>query len=230
MKKNKNTTVFIVLGIVAVLYCCVVFLIPWERNTIFILSVCFSLLAISTQVLFWKIGWKDSENAQSRFYGLPVLRIGAIYLVLQLVLSFIFMLLSSRIQEWIPALIYLLLAGAASLGWIVTKDIKELMNIQDDKQKSNTKQIKILRSKANYLSNLFSGRGLDNELREIRELLSYSDPVSSAELQTEEEYLDRLLEDLKEALQRSDEELARKISDTFLVQLKQRNELCKMYK
>lgn len=224
--KNRKV-MYILLGIAFVVYSAIVWLIPWEKNTLIVLSYIFSLISFAAQGILWKFAWEDSDTAMNKFYGIPILRLGIIYLMLQVIIGFLVMAASTVLPYWIAILIYILLLGAFAFAVIVATQIKEQIDTMEVSQKQETHFIKRLRVEASYLYDTYMG---NEKLRQISEKLKYSDPVSAEELQEEDKELALLLEQIKQSLQEGKEEESASMADAFLAKLEKRNRLCKIYK
>lgn len=224
--KNRKT-MFLLLGISLILYSAIVWIVPWQKNFLMILSYIFTVIAFAAQGVLWKYAWQNSDNAMSKFYGIPVIRIGVIYLIIQTIISVLVMLGSERIPTWIPTLVYIVLLGAFLIGTILSVKIKDQIDTLEVAQKKETHVIKKLRVEADYLSNTYR----ENEkLQTIKDDLKYSDPVSSDALREEEKELALLMEQMGQALKENEMGKFTQVADEFIVKLKKRNKLCKIYK
>lgn len=230
MMEKKNSTVYAAFALAVVLYSAIAWLIPWEKNSNFVLSYVSTLLVFGVLFAVWKFAWADSENAMSRFYGIPVIRVGLIYLGVQVGFS-IFVMIFSR---WIPSRVVVLLDIAFMclflFGIITAKEIKTQIDAMETRQQVQTVVIKRLRVEAGYLSSAFLNPETEEYLNRIEEQLKYSDPVSAPQLEMEEKSLMLLLEQIKEVLEINDLKQLEKLAEQFLAELERRNELCKIYK
>ena len=224
--KNRNV-MYLLLGISLAIYSAIVWIVPWEKNGLLVLSYCFTVVAFLFQGILWKMSWEQSESAMSKFYGISILRLGIIYLAVQIVLSFIIILASKVIPNWIPILLYIILLGMFLVGILATTKVKEQIDVLETRQKESTLSMKKLRIEAEYLSDTYTTQ---KKLETIAEKLRYSDPVSSDALMEEEKELVLLLEQVSQALQDENQELFDTLADEFLSKLEKRNRLCKMYK
>lgn len=224
--KNRNV-MYLLLGISLAIYSAIVWIVPWEKNGLLVLSYCFTVVAFLFQVILWKMSWEQSESAMSKFYGISILRLGIIYLAVQIVLSFIIILVSKVIPNWIPILLYIILLGMFLVGIVATTKVKEQIDVLETRQKESTLSMKKLRIEAEYLSDTYTTQ---KKLETIAEKLRYSDPVSSDALMEEEKELVLLLEQVSQALQDENQKLFDALADEFLSKLEKRNRLCKMYK
>ena len=225
MKNSK--TMWIFLGIILAIYSSIVWIVPWEKNGCLVLSYIFTVVAFLFQGVVWKISWDNSETAMSKFYGIPIFRVGIIYLVVQICLSFVVVLLSKVIPYWIPILLYIIVLGAFLIGLIAATQIKEQIDRMETEQKKDTKLIKKMRVESDYLYQRYSSQ---EKLKLIADKIKYSDPVSMDELEDEEKELALLLTQMEQLLQNNEVERFESMADEFLTKLERRNNLCKMYK
>lgn len=230
MRENRNSTVYAAFALAIALYSAVVWLMPWEKTGNLILSYVSTLLAFGVLFFVWKFAWADSKNAMSKFYGLPVIRVGLIYLIVQIVFSVGIMVLPGLIPGRIVLLINIGFMCLFLIGIITTKEIKTQIDSMETGQQVQTVVVKKLRAEARQLSRAFQNPATEKYLHQIEERLEYSDPVSTPELENEEKSLILMLEQIKEALQKSDLERFEKLSNQFLTELDKRNDLCKIYK
>lgn len=224
----KNCKVmYLLLGILLAVYSAIVWIVPWEKNGLLVLSYCFTVVAFLVQGILWKVAWDKSETAMNKFYGIPILRLGIIYLAVQVILSFMIIFSSKVIPNWIPILLYIILLGLFMAGILATTKVKEQIDVLESSQKKTTHFMKKMRVEAEYLSDTYTTQ---KKMVTIAENLQYSDPVSSDALLGEEKELAMLLEQVGQSLQNDNQELFDRLADEFLSKLEKRNRLCKMYK
>lgn len=230
MMEKKNNTVYAAFALAVVLYSAIVWLIPWEKNGNLVLAYVSTLVVFGILFAVWKFAWADSESTMSKFYGIPVIRVGLIYLGAQVGFSFLVMLFS----RWIPGRVVILLDIVFMclflFGIITTKEIKSQIDAMETRQQVQTIVIKRLRVEAKHLSSAFQNPETEEYLHRIEEQLKYSDPVSAPQLETEEKSLMLLLEQIREVLEINDLKQFEKLAEQFLAELGRRNELCKIYK
>ena len=105
MKNSKKVDMF--LGIILFIYSAIVWIVPWEKNGCLVLAYIFTVVAFLFQRVVWKITWDNSETSMSKFYGISIFRIGILYLTVQIGLSFVVILFSKIIPNWISILLYI---------------------------------------------------------------------------------------------------------------------------
>ena len=103
-----------------------------------------------------------------------------------------------------PLVLYVLLLGAAAVGFVAADAVREEIVRQEVKQEKQISQMRELQARASGLP----GQCQDPELRRILQKLSdnlrFSDPVSSPALEEIESELSDLLEQIQTAIQTQD--------------------------
>ena len=94
MKKNKLMS-YLALGIVFALFNVIAFVIPADKTATFWTAYVFVVVAFLLQLLVWKVAFGKKDTLKSKFLGIPVIYVGATYLIVQLIVFaiFIFVLL-----------------------------------------------------------------------------------------------------------------------------------------
>lgn len=169
-------------------------------------------------------GWR------SKFYGFPTARVGAIYLVVQLVLSLYFMRASSYAPLWVEIILFAVLLALAALGFISADAMRDEIERQDAQSKKNVDTMRSLQSKVNALIGQAAGMDVEREIKKLAEEFKFSDPVSSESLVEIEYELNASVDLLQQAVIDGDNSnalaLCRKVNAT----LEERNRLCKLGK
>ena len=219
---------WIVLAVFFIIDSVIAFALPFAHTAVFWLSYIFSVIAIAVQVYVMQVAFCKEKSVKSKFYGFPVANVGVIYMLTQLVLSLVFMALAAGVPMWLPAVLYVVLLGAA-VGFIAADAMRDEVERQDVQLKKDVSAMRALQSKVNGIVGL-CGADIRPEVTKLAEELRYSDPVSSealAEIEAElTAYADELQAAVVEGDSASARELCRKISATLL----ERNRLCKLNK
>lgn len=221
MKKNK-TRFYIILAVVFVIFTVIAFAAPFPHGTIFWMSYAFGGVAIVFQAYSWPKAF-DGEGARSKVYGFPIARVTTIYMVVQLILSLIFMIAGEKVQTWIQVILYVVLLGLAVIGTIATEVARDEVERQETVIRINTDTMKALQAKAIAIAGACTDSERKKALDKLAEAFRYSDPVSSDATQKLEMKLEVLLDELQES---DNPDLVKKIEAT----LTDRNQLCKMSK
>jgi hypothetical protein len=153
-----------------------------------------------------------------------------IYLVAQLVVSFLLMALSQAMPVWLTVLICVVLLAAAALGFIATDATRDQIEAQDEKLKKDVATMQNLISQAKALVGLCENQEMQAAVRKLSDSFRYSDPVSSPALKDIENELAESLRELQRAVVDGDVEgtltLCKRTENT----LAERNRLCKLGK
>lgn len=174
--KNKNLG-YVVLGILLVLVSIITFVIPTEKTGTFWISYVFTAIAILAQIVIWKNTFGKEDTLKSKFLGLPVVHVGIVYLVVQIVAFAVFTAVPvlpiwSAIVACVAILgfsVIFMIAGEAGRGEIervetkVQKKIFFIKELQADVE-------------------LLIDREMDTEIRtalqQLAEKIRFSDPMS----------------------------------------------------
>lgn len=229
MRKNLIRT-YSILSILFVVFTIVVFCIPFAKNAVFWLSYLFVLIAIGVQDYAIHLGFSAKEQVSSKLYGFPVARVGFFYLVIQLIISVIFMILSTIIPIWIVIMINTVALGVACTGLITTDAMREEILRQDKVLKKDVSIMRAMQSKTRMLIGQCDDPSLSKDLSKLAEDMQYSDPVSSDALQEIEFELSQLVDELQKAVVEHEYKSARVLQYKARNLLIERNRLCKLNK
>lgn len=230
MKKHQIQG-FIVLAVLTLVYCAVIFLVPFQRNNaIFWVSFVFTLLALEAQVYVVRTAFGGDRDAKSRFYGFPIARVGFAYLIAQVVLSVIFMALAENVKLWIPLLAYIVIFGAAVVGLIATNITRDEIERQDTVLKTHVSVMRSIQSKASSLPGIAQDEETRKAVAKVSEALRYSDPVSSPAISEIESDLAACVDELQKAVVDGDKASALSLAEKAGNILIERNRQCKLNK
>lgn len=215
--------VFTVIGFVA----------PFERNTVFWLSYGAGALALIVQLFVFPRAFDFEGHAvKSKIYGFPLARISTIYLVVQLVLSLLFMILCKgiNIKTWIVIILYVVVLAVAAIGLVAADAAKEEVQRQETVHRKNASTMRTLQATASGTAAACEDAALKKKLEKFAEDVRFSDPVSSEALTEIEGRLAGQLGELKNAVAEKDYSYAEKLLDKTSATLAERNRLCRANK
>ena len=224
MKKNTVRTAVVWLILLAV-YHVIVFAVPFTHNGAFWLSYVFALAAFAVLGAATYLGEIKGEGVKSKFYGFPILRLGAVYFAVQIVLSLIVMAVAV-VKIWVTLVVYVILLGAAAIGLIAADAVREEIQRQDVKLKKDVSFMRNLQSKVCQMATQCDAP----ELKKFAEDIRYSDPVSSDALGDIEQELAAAVEELQAAVVDGDSESVAQLCRKASAVLSERNRLCKLGK
>ena len=228
MSKNK-LRLFIVLAILFVVLSVIAFALPLAKTATFWISYVFVVIALVVQIYAYPKAFAG-ESVKSKFYGFPIARITTVYLIAQLVLSLIFMIAGKWVPVWIPVILFVLMLGAAAIGFISAEGMRDEVERQDVVHKANVGTMRALQSKAVFVASQCEDAGTKKALNAFAEALRFSDPVSSAATADIEENLTGLVEELGNAVLDKDFTAAQALCTKASTLLADRNRMCKLNK
>lgn len=89
MMKNKNLG-YAVLGILFALLSVIAFAIPTAKTGTFWIAYVFTIVALAAQIAIWKVAFGKENTLKSKFFGVPIVHIGIVYLVVQIIAFVVF--------------------------------------------------------------------------------------------------------------------------------------------
>lgn len=220
----------ITLAIILIVYSVIAFVAPFQMTAPFWIAYIFGVIAIVYQIYVFKISFTKREDVKSKFYGFPIAKIGAIYLVVQLVLSFVEMCLAAFISTWVTIIINIIPIAVASIGCIAADVIRDEIIRQDIQLKKDVSNMRELQSLSAALVGQCSDETFKIELQKLSEEFKYSDPVSSEKTKEIEKDLYVQMKKLQTALIEGDIEGAKAFCGELLSELSERNRVCELSK
>ena len=220
---NKNRVRFyIILAIVLAIFSAIAFAAPFDHSAVFWMSYVFGVVSIAVQAYSWPKAFSGAE-AKSKVYGFPIARVTTIYMVVQLILSLIFMIAGAKVPVWIPVILYVVLLGLAAIGLIAVEVTRDEVERQETVKEVKTGTMKALQAKASAMAVSCNDPEKKKALDHMAEAFRYSDPVSSDATQKLEMKLEVMLDELQE---NGNADLVNRIESV----LSERNQICKMSK
>lgn len=228
MSKNR-LRFYIVLIILFVVLSVIAFVMPFQKTVTFWLSYFFAVIAIAFQIYVYPKAF-EGPSVKSKFYGFPIARVTTIYLVAQLVLSLIFMIAGKWVPVWIPVILFVLMLGAAAIGFVAAEGMRDEVERQDVVHKANVRTMRALQSKSVFIASQCDDPETKKALDTFAEALRFSDPVSNDALKDIEENLTGLVEELGNAVMDKDYPAAKSLCAKATSLLADRNRMCKLNK
>ena len=149
---KKNTVRSALIGILLlVVYHVIVFVVPFTHDGVFWTSYGFGWTAFVVLGLGAYFGLGRKDDAKSKFYGFPIVRLAMIYFGVQMVLSFVAMAVSV-VPVWAAAVVYVILLALAALGMIGADAVVDEIHRQDTKLKKDVTFMRSLQSKVNQMA------------------------------------------------------------------------------
>lgn len=197
--KNTKKLGYLILVIAFILLSVVVFVLPTEKNAVFWIAYCFTILAFGIQIVIWRNALSKSETLKSKFLGIPLVHVGLVYLIIQVVAFGVFIAAAPIIPIWAVIIVSVLILGISSICLITAEVGKEEISKVEQKVQRKVFALKSLQVDVEMMASSEKDEGLKKALLKLSEKIKYSDPMSSEELSTLENQISARICELKTA-------------------------------
>lgn len=181
MKKNSKLG-YAVLGIVFILFNVIAFAIPTVKTGTFWVAYIFSIIAFASQIGIWKIALSKDDTLKSKFLGFPIVHIGIVYLIVQVIVFAIFMAVPT-LPVWSAIVVCALVLGISAICMISAEAGRGEIERVETKVKQKVFYIKSLQVDVELLASNESDSTIKTELQKLAEKIRFSDPMSLPELE-----------------------------------------------
>lgn len=222
MKKNSSKG-YLILGILFVLISVIAFAVPLAKNAAFWISYAFTAIAFAAQIVIWKAGLGGTEPLKSKFLGFPIVHIGIVYLVVQ-VIAFTVFLFIPTLPIWSAVVACAVIAGV-SVICMIASDVgrSEIERVSATVQKK-TLFIKKLQTEVEQQADAETDIATKSALTQLAEKIRYSDPMSGEQLVDIENRIAAKIVELKSSTDKA------KIINELNSLLDERGKKCKLLK
>ncbi len=172
--------------------------------------------------------YAKKEKKEERFLYIPVVLISYIALLMCLLLA-LEAILISFLPTWFTVIVAVLVLAFYALSVIRTMAAAEMVMAVGQKVEQRTEFIKSLTARAKAMEQN-APEAYKRQVKRVYEALRYSDPVSTDKLASVDEEIDTVYGRFAEAVKAADKAAVQKEADTLCALVKERNELCKVYK
>lgn len=174
--KNKNWG-YVILGILLLLFSVIAFMIPTEKTGAFWIAYIFTVIAIVAQIAIWKNTLGKESKLKSKFLGLPVVHIGVVYLLTQIVVFAIFAAVPA-LPTW-SAIVACTVISGFSVIFMISGEVSrgEIERVEANVQKK-VFFIKELQADVELLIEQEKDAEIKNALQLLAEKIRFSDPMS----------------------------------------------------
>ena len=193
---KKKVMAYSVLGIVFALFNVLAFVIPTEKTATFWITYAFSVVAFGLQIGIWNFAFKGAETLKSKFLGIPLISVGARYLVVQVIAFAVFMAFPF-LPSWIPIVVCSVILGIFAICLIGTETGREEINRVEEKVEKKVFYIKSLQVDVELLAESENNPEIKAELLKLADKIRFSDPMSSDALTEVEETIANKIVELK---------------------------------
>lgn len=223
MMKKNSTKGYVILGILFALVSIIAFAVPTVKTATFWIAYAFTTAAFAAQIGIWKIALGKEETLKSKFLGFPVVHIGVVYLIVQIVAFAVFTFVTTA-PVWIVVVVCVVIAGISVICMIAADTGRSEIQRVEAKVQKKAFYIKSLQADVELLANQEPDPGTKAALTQLAEKIRFSDPMSHEQLEALESQIVEKVSDLKMATNKAE------IITEILALLENRNTICKILK
>ena len=222
MKKNISKGYFI-LGILFILVSVIAFAVPAAKTAAFWISYGFAVIAFAAQLIIWKAALGRSESLKSKFLGFPVVHIGIVYLIVQVIALAVFLSIPT-LPIWSAVVACAVIAGVSAVCMIASDVGRGEINRVSAKVQEKTFYIKQLQADVELLAGAETDTAAKLALMQLAEKIRYSDPMSDEQVADIEDRITAKIAELKSSTDKTG------IINELNSLLDERNRKCKLLK
>ena len=222
MKKN-NSKGYLILGILFILVSVIAFAVPAAKTAAFWISYAFTVVAFAAQLIIWKATLGRSESLKSKFLGFPVVHIGIVYLIVQVIALAVFLFIPT-LPIWSAVVVCAVVAGVSAVCMIASDVGRSEIEHVSAKVQEKTFYIKQLQADVELLAGAETDTATRSALTRLAEKIRYSDPMSYEQIADIENRITAKIAELKSSTDKMG------IISELNSLLDERNRKCKLLK
>lgn len=220
---KSSTKGYIIFGVLFVLVSILAFAVPTEKTAAFWIAYTFTVMAYAAQIFIWRAALGHEKPLKSKFFGLPVLHIGIVYLVLQSIALMVFLFVPA-LPAWSAVVVCGAIVGISAVCMMATDVGISEINRVDAKVQKKVSFIKELQTEVELLEKAETNDVAKSALSRLAEKIRFSDPMSCEALSAVEKKIESKMAELKTVGDK-----AKMIAEIDLL-LDERNKKCKALK
>lgn len=223
MMKKNSTKGYVILGILFALVSIIAFVVPTAKTTTFWIAYVFTAAAFAAQIGIWKTALGKEETLKSKFLGFPIVHIGIVYAVIQVIAFAVFMFVPT-LPAWSAIVVCSIIAGVSAVCMISADAGRNEIERVEAKVQKKVFYIRELQADIELLTDNESDATVKAALAQLAERIRYSDPMSSEQLADLENKISSKVAELKTTSNKL--EIITELNSLF----DERNKKCKILK
>lgn len=176
MKKNSEKG-YVILGILFVLVSIIAFVVPTVKTASFWIAYVFTVAAFAAQIGIWKIAFGKEETLKSKFLGFPVVHIGIVYAIIQVIAFAVFMFVP-MLPAWSAIVVCSIIAGVSAVCMISAEVGHNEIERVEVKVQKKVFYIRELQADVELLADNEVDTEVKTALTQLAEKIRFSDPMS----------------------------------------------------
>lgn len=198
MMKKNSTKGYVILGILFALVSIIAFAVPTVKTKTFWIAYVFTAAAFAAQIGIWKAALGKKETLKSKFLGFPVVHIGIVYAVIQVIAFSVFMLVP-RLPAWSAIVVCSIIAGISAVCMISADAGRNEIERVEAKVQKKVFYIRELQADVEFLAGNENDAAVKKALIQLAEKIRFSDPMSNEQLTDLENKISTKVAELKTA-------------------------------
>lgn len=195
MKKN-STKGYVILGILFALVSIIAFAVPTAKTATFWIAYVFTAAAFAAQIGIWKTAFGKEETLKNKSLGFPVVHIGIVYAVIQVIALAVFMFVPT-LPAWSAIVVCSVIAGISAVCMISADAGRNEIERVEEKVQKKAFYIRELQADIELLADNESDAAVKAALTQLAEKIRFSDPMSNEQLADLEDKISTKLAELK---------------------------------
>ena len=181
MMKKNSTKGYVILGILFALVSIIAFAVPTAKTATFWIAYVFTAAAFAAQIGIWKTALGKAETLKSKFLGFPVVHIGIVYAVIQVIAFAVFMFVPT-LPAWSAILVCSVIAGISAVCMISADAGRDEIERVEAKVQKKVFYIRELQADIELLADSETNADVKTALTQLAEKIRFSDPMSNEQL------------------------------------------------
>ncbi len=197
MMKKNSTKGYVILGILFALISIIAFAVPTVKTATFWIAYVFTAAAFAAQIIIWRTAL-GKETLKSKFLGFPVVHIGIVYTVIQVIAFAVFMFVPT-LPTWSAIVVCSVIAGISAVCMISADAGRNEIERVEAKVQKKVFYIRELQTVVELLTDVETDADTKAALDQLAEKIRFSDSMSSEKLANLENKISAKVLELKTA-------------------------------
>ncbi len=195
MMKKNSTKGYVILGILFALISIIAFAVPTVKTATFWIAYVFTAAAFAAQIIIWRTAL-GKETLKSKFLGFPVVHIGIVYTVIQVIAFAVFMFVPT-LPAWSAIVVCSVIAGISAVCMISADAGRNEIERVEAKVQKKVFYIRELQADIELLADNETNADVKKALTQLAEKIRFSDPMNNEQLADLEDKISTKIEELK---------------------------------
>ena len=196
MMKKNSTKGYVILGILFALISIIAFAVPTSKTATFWIAYVFTAAAFAAQIGIWKTALGKEGTLKSKFLGFPLVHIGIVYAVIQVIAFAVFMFVPT-LPVWSAIVVCSVIAGISAVCMISADAGRDEIERVEAKVQKKVFYIRELQADIELLADNETNADVKTALTQLAEKIRFSDPMSNEKLADLEDKISTKVAELK---------------------------------